>query len=159
MRKCNLWTNERIVINNCGIVPLHRADLYSFLAVFIFLQCSGFSISKRLELLHKMDYTVSPLSLVRFLSSNILAFSSTGHGDNGESVECSQRDQTVPLSVFEMAAYSMSCRVFLSPSYTFATLDDDLYSIRASDNQVKTISARKTDKEGHYIDAIADSLF
>ena len=47
----------------------------------------------------------------------------------------------------------------LSPSYTFATLDDDLYGIRASDNQVKTTSSRKAGKEGHCVDALADALF
>lgn len=39
------------------------------------------------------------------------------------------------------------------------TLDDDLFGTRAADNQVKTLSARKADKEGHSEDAIADALF
>lgn len=146
VRKCNLCTNERIVINTWCLEPLHRADMYSFLALFFSWWCSGFSISETLELLHKMDCPVPLLSLVRFLSSNILAVSSTGSGDNGESVCCSQRDQTVRLSEFEMAAYSRSCKVFLPPSYTFATLDDDLHGTRASDNQSKLLEPGRQTK-------------
>ena len=43
--------------------------------------------------------------------------------------------------------------------YTFKTLDDDLYGTRARDNQVKKLSARKADREGHTADAFADALF
>ena len=43
--------------------------------------------------------------------------------------------------------------------YTFATLDDDLYGTRARDNHVKTLSARKADREGHTANAVADALF
>ena len=80
---------------------------------FFFLQCSGFSVAKTSELLQKLDCPVLPLSLLRYLSANILAFSTTGGGCIGESVWCSQRDQTVRLSEFEMAAYGMSCKVFV----------------------------------------------
>jgi hypothetical protein len=47
----------------------------------------------------------------------------------------------------------------LTPSHTYATLDDDLFGARTTDNQVKTLSARKADSEGHCADAIADALF
>lgn len=63
------------------------------------------------------------------------------------------------LDDFELTAYRKSCKVFLSLSDTFTTLDDDLYGTRAHDNQVKTISVRKADKEGHTVDAIADIIF
>ena len=77
----------------------------------------------------------------------------------GESVWCSQRDLPVRLSEFEMAAYGMSCKVILSPSFTFATLDDDLCEVRTVDNLVKTTNSRKTDKEGHIVDTIVDGFF
>lgn len=53
----------------------------------------------------------------------------------------------------------MTRKIFLSPVHTFATLDDDLYGTTARDNQVKTLSMRKADREGHTADAIADALF
>ena len=53
----------------------------------------------------------------------------------------------------------MSCKIFFSPTHTLATLDDDLYGTRATDNQVKTLSNRKSDREGHAADTIADALF
>lgn len=39
------------------------------------------------------------------------------------------------------------------------TLDDDQFGARESDNQVKMLSARKADKEGHLADVIVDALF
>ena len=53
----------------------------------------------------------------------------------------------------------MCTRVFFCRSFTLATLDDDLYGTRAVENQVKTLSARKVDREGHTADVIADELF
>ena len=49
--------------------------------------------------------------------------------------------------------------MFVSPVYTLATLDDNVYGSRAVDNQVKTLNSRKADREGHAADAIADALF
>jgi hypothetical protein len=77
----------------------------------------------------------------------------------GERTWSAQRDETQYLDNFEKAAYEMTRKVFLTPMHTFATLDDDLYGTRAGDNQVKTLSIRKADREGHTADAIADALF
>ncbi|CDF41179.1 unnamed protein product [Chondrus crispus] len=140
LHKCLDWTNESIVLKHLSISPLRMSDMYSFLGVSVFSQCSGFSLAKSLFFLSKLDCPVPTLQLVRFISANILAFSATGRGDQGESVWNSQRDQTVHLSEFEQAPYRMSCKVFLSPGHTFATLDDDLYGTRAIENQVKTLS-------------------
>jgi hypothetical protein len=60
---------------------------------------------------------------------------------------------------FEKASSRTGCRIFLTCNHTYATLDDDLYETRATNNQVKTLSARKADKEGHCADDIADSFF
>ena len=49
--------------------------------------------------------------------------------------------------------------MFVSPIHTLATLDDDLYGTRASNNQNTTLSSRKADREGHTADAIGDALF
>lgn len=43
----------------------------------------------------------------------------------------------------------------LIPFYVFDTLDDDLLCTRAIDNQVKTLIARKAEKEGHSANFIA----
>ena len=39
------------------------------------------------------------------------------------------------------------------------TLDDDLFGTRARDNQVKKLSNRKADKEGHCADVVSDAIF
>jgi hypothetical protein len=40
-----------------------------------------------------------------------------------------------------------------------ATLDDELYGAGAVDNQVKSLSARKADRESHSADVLADAVF
>jgi hypothetical protein len=102
--------------------------------------------------------TAPSLERVRYIATNVLAFSPTGRGDRGQSTWQCSRDQTQLLSEFEKAALRNSCRLFLTPNHTYATLDD-LYGTRATDNQVKSLSARKADREGHCADALADALF
>ena len=53
----------------------------------------------------------------------------------------------------------MSAKVYLNPNHTFCTLDNDLLGTRAEDNQVKTFSYRKADREGHSMTAVADAIF
>ena len=60
--------------------------------------------------------------------------------------------------MFEQAAFRMTSKVSLRSIRTFVTSDDDLHGTRASDNQVKSLSLRKADREGHSADAIADAL-
>lgn len=48
--------------------------------------------------------------------------------------------------------------IFMDVSNLFLTLADDLFGSRASDNQVKCVSNRKADREGHFADAVADAL-
>ena len=46
--------------------------------------------------------------------------------------------------------------MFMHLQHATLTLCDDPYGTRVSDNQLKTISNRKADKEGHWADALAD---
>ena len=71
----------------------------------------------------------------------------------------SRRDMKQQLDAFERLSFHTTCKVFVTPVHMFATLDEDLYETRASDNQVKSISKRKADREGQTADAIADVLF
>lgn len=61
--------------------------------------------------------------------------------------------------MFERACFRMTCKVFVNPIHTFSTLDDNLYGTRANDNQVKSVSQRKADRDGHSADSIACALF
>ena len=60
---------------------------------------------------------------------------------------------------FDNTAFRQTCKIFVSPTYGLSTLDDYLYHTRALENQVKTLSSRNADREGHAADAIADALF
>lgn len=59
----------------------------------------------------------------------------------------------------ERSCFRETHKVFLNPVYMFRALDDDLYGTRVKDNQVKSLSARKADRDGDSADAIADSRF
>ena len=80
---CSMWTIERLVMTNSSLGTVHRADIFAFLSLFFFPQCSSFSVAKASELLQNLDCPVLPLSLVRYISANILAFSATRRGDGG----------------------------------------------------------------------------
>lgn len=81
-----------------------------------------------------------------------------GRTNDGSATWMSQRDQTPNLSEFENMAFRETRRVFCHILHMFATVDDDLFGTRAADNQVKMLSARKADREGHSADAVADAL-
>lgn len=91
-------------------------------------------------------------------AQNILAYSATSRGDMHGITWNAQRDQRQYLSLFGSSAFRMTTKVFLTPAHTFATLYDDLYGSKASENQVKTLNARNVDREGHTADAIAFAL-
>ena len=63
------------------------------------------------------------------------------------------------MSEFENLAFREVRKAFFNPLHLFCNLDDDLFGTRASDNQVKTLSNRNADKEGHAADVLADALF
>ena len=96
---------------------------------------------------------------MRAIRSRLRAHPSTNRGDMGSFARGGQRDQTTFLSALEQGALEMSARIFFCHSFTLATLDDDVYGTRAVENQVKTLSARKADREGHTAEVMADALF
>ena len=156
---CLKWLNEHVMLNEKQMNCFKKHEMYRYLAVLLFSHCTGFSFGKTMEILS--DCGCSPLApgRIRFISSHILAFSATDRGQGGSKSWNSQRDKTPFLTQFEHTAFRVSCKLFLSPNHTFGTLDDDLYGTRAKDNQVKSLSARKADKEGHTAHAIADAIF
>ncbi|PXF42597.1 hypothetical protein BWQ96_07692 [Gracilariopsis chorda] len=112
-----------------------------------------------MELLRNFGATTPSLETVRFISSNILAFAPTSRGRDDTLGWNRQRDQTQQYSEFELLAFRTTQKIFFLTSNLLVTLDDDLFGTRACDNQVKTLSARKGDKEGHSADTVADALF
>jgi hypothetical protein len=134
------------------------ADMYRFVAVLLYSHCTVFSVTTTIQKLSELGQNNPSLERTRFIQSNILAYLATGRAD-GSSTWNSQQDQTLRLGEFKNPALYMSFKVFLTPLYTLATLDDDLYGTRSSDNQVKMPSSRKADKEGHCADSLADVLF
>ena len=159
MHKCMGWLNERMVLVGRPEKRVDIPGMYRFLAVLIFAHCTGFSFEKSIEILEALDGTAPKLDEVLFISNNILGYSATGRGNDGQSTWLSQRDLTPLLSDFEKVAFEVSLKIFFQPHFQMATLQDDLYGTRAQDNQVKTLRVRKADREGHQADVFADALF
>ena len=159
LKTCLIWLNELFILRGMEMRRLGLDDMYQYVAVLLLSHCTGFSFSKTIAML--LDCGCSPPSLerVRFISTHILAYSPTYRGDLGSTTWNAQRDQTPYITQFERTAFRDTCKVFFTPMYMFATLDDDLYGTRAIDNQVKSLSYRKADGEGHLADAVADSFF
>lgn len=157
------------MLNHRKVQSVSVAEMYQYVPVMLFSHCSGFSFDKTIDMMPPEGTKPLNLNLIRFISNNILAFSAiadpvqidqlTGRGHEDGISWMSQRDLTLLLTQFEKTAYRTICNMFVSPTHTLATLDDDLYGTRASNNQVETISSRKADREGHTADAIADELF
>lgn len=53
----------------------------------------------------------------------------------------------------------MSNHIFYFPLVQLSTLDDDLMGTRSRHNEVKMLSDRKADREGHSTDNVADAIF
>lgn len=105
-----------------------------------------------------MKCSCPSLSGICFIGQNITGFSATNWGNNCEITWISQRNKTQQLSLFVCSRFRQTCKVFLNPVYMFCTLNNDLY-VRAKDNQVKSLSARRADREWYTADAIASSPF
>jgi hypothetical protein len=153
------WINEKIVRDGTPFDRVTESDMLRYVAVLTLSHCTGFSLTRSLELLLLEGIYAPSLERVRFISTNILACCPSGRGNQGRSNWQCSRDQTQSLTELEKAAYKTSCRILLTPIHTYSTLHDELYGARATDNQVKILSARKADREGHCADAIADALF
>lgn len=61
------------------------------------------------------------------------------------------------LDELEQLCFNLISREFFIPLHQVVTLDDDLVGTRARYNQLKALSVRKADKEGHIADVVADS--
>lgn len=142
-----------------GVSPFDFAELLRWVSILLCSSLSEVTVEKSLEELSLRDCNVLNKERITFLKNDVLAFPATRRGDEGEESWASQRDATQRLIKFERSAFEMSRTICLSSNNTFVTIDDDLYGTRAWDNQVKSLSNRKANKEGHTADMICDALF
>ena len=159
LQSCLKWLNEFVRLKGIEGMALSSADMYKYLAVLLYSHCTGFSMKKVITQLGADGGWSINRVLINFIHNNILAYSPTGRGFDSSFSWNPQRDQTIHLAEFERKSFRMSAKVYLNPNHTFCTLDDDLLGTRAEDNQVKTFSYRKADREGHPMTAVADAIF
>jgi hypothetical protein len=151
-------TNSRI-IHVQAPSSISIADMYRSEAVMLLSHCLSLSFKKTIDLLRRYNCSVPSIGDVRYISTNTLAYSPTNRGNMGKPCWNSQRDPTPMIGEFESTAFRTSLKVFCTQTFTVATLDDDMYGSRAADNQFKKLSSRKSDKDGHCGDSLADSIF
>ena len=159
LEQCRTWLNEHISLYRISQDAVEMKDMYQYVAVLLLSHLTGISFKKTTTLLQDLNCATPPLDRMRFVSMNIKGFSPTSRGDVSDISWIAQRDMTQQLDAFELICFRVTCNVFLNPVHTFTTLDDDLYGTRAGDNQMKSLSIRKADREGYTADAIADTLF
>lgn len=159
LRQITHWLNENIRLNYPSKEAVTFSDMLRYVAVLLLSHTTGLSFEKTIDVLRQSGCIPPPLEAIRFISANVMAYSATGRGGSGEKTWNAQRDQTRFLGEFECLAFRDTRKICFTPLYQMATLDDDLFGTRAADNQVKMLSNRKADREGHSADAVADALF
>ena len=85
LQKCMQWTNERIVLHDLPVERLKMWDMYRFLSVMLLSHTTGLSLEKTITILRRFATTPPLLERVRFIASNIRAFSAMGRGGTKES--------------------------------------------------------------------------
>jgi hypothetical protein len=103
------WINEKIVRDGTPFDRVTESDMLRYVAVLTLSHCTGFSLTRSLELLLQEGISAPSLERVRFISTNILACCPSGRGNQGRSSWQCSRDQTQSLADFEKAAYRTSC--------------------------------------------------
>lgn len=151
--------NQNIALNEPGRKTFQLADMVRWTAVLLISSRCDISFNKALEEFTLRDCKVPSREKMLFTSRNVIAFPPKKSGKQSEDELAANRDATQRLDAFERTAYDFSWNVCLIAKHTTVTLDADLYGTRARDNQVKTLSSRKADKEGHSADVLCDTLF
>jgi hypothetical protein len=81
---CGRWLNGKVVLDGSAFGRVTESDLLRYVSVLLLSHCTGFYLTKSIELL-KQDGVQKPyLERVWFVSTNILAYSASGRGDNGQ---------------------------------------------------------------------------
>lgn len=152
------WTIEVIKFMKMSIHLLKLPEMWRFLDTFLLFLTTGLSLKKVLDI--QANAVANPLSLkrVRCIAYNIKAYKAFGRSHLASDSWTPQRDETQQFDQFEMTVFRTSRDVFFDPVFGLLTLDDDLYGTGVADNQLKTLSSRKVDREGHVAHALADEL-
>lgn len=135
------------------------ADMYRYLLVMLFSNCSWFSLEKLVYLMNMIVHSGIKLSNIAFIYNNIHGYSPLGRGNCGTSTWNALRDETHQLGDIKRHCFTVVRNVFFGTTPLFANLDGDLFGAHAVDNQVKTLSNRKAYNEENTVDFIADAVF
>lgn len=120
---------------------------------------SSFNPEKTSVALGILGTKIKYLLCLRFIFSNMLAYSPTGRSEDGGVTWKSQVDQTRSIIEFEHLAFREIRKAFSFPLHIIATLDDGPFGTRAVGFQVNMLSAWKAEKEFNSADSVFNALF
>lgn len=153
------WVNEKIRTDGGTRVRVSHAAFHRLLGVSLFSQSSGMSQESTIALFSKLRFQTPVPRWCSEIGNTLIPFHQTLRITEACGTWRSQRDATQLLNDFERQAWSVSKRLFYVLLVQLITLDDDLMGTRSRDNQVKMLSDRNADREGHSTDNVADALF
>lgn len=137
----------------------HFQTYTSMLPCYYYATQQDLVLKGRLRSFRQFGYNPTSLDRVQFIAEKIKAYSPTVRVDDGSDRWVALRDQKNQLVEFGSLAFRDTRKVLFTPLQLLTTIDDDIFGSRAADSQVKAMSNRKADKEGHVADAVADALF
>ena len=92
---CSAMSWSENVANGLRIFPplgkkhersITASNLYRYLAVMLFSQCTGCSFTKRLDMLGKLGGQRLDEEILNYINNNILAYAATGRGEDNSLV-------------------------------------------------------------------------
>lgn len=149
VRQCVQWLNNTVNLHHEARDNITGIMFYRFHAVLFYCHASGLSMKKGISTLLRFGKTTPSLITMRYILTNFIAFIPTVYRQYTDNVSTwhDQRDMTPHLDVFELLCFNLVSSVFVVPLHERITLDDDLVGKRIRDNQLKSLSERKSDKK------------
>lgn len=99
------WLFDCISLENLSKDPITLADMYQHASILLFSHTTGFSYKMAISLLTQAGSTAFSLERVTLVSTNILAYSTTGWGTTGFENWNAHRDETRMFTEFETLCF------------------------------------------------------
>jgi hypothetical protein len=152
------YTNESLTHN--GLRKLSTPEFRRFLGTLLLSSTFNVSTDLTWSLLESLT-NKNIMSRERFnvVLQNLRGFEVLGRSVDYSSLEWKdQKDLLHNLHFLEDKMFERSKQIFFESRYGCYVLDDELVASKASDVEVKTLSTRKSGKEGSTADVICDSF-
>jgi hypothetical protein len=145
-----------------GLNKTSTHEFRRFIGMLLLLSSFNLSTEQSWDLMEKITNN-KVMSNERFneIMKNLCGFEvSMRHGGGRSSTWCDQKDKFQFFHFLEEHIFECSRGIFFPRDRGGCyVLDDELISLKAVDIEVKTLSSRKSGKEGSTVDVLCDSFF